>query len=90
MFRLFCLISIITFLPSLVTAQQQVMGCSGKIEYENHNQIDYEIIMSNDIEGKAVDSRGNLLADVCIALFTRKSHRFIAQVTTDDNGYFKF
>ncbi|MEO6588524.1 MAG: carboxypeptidase-like regulatory domain-containing protein [Pyrinomonadaceae bacterium] len=44
----------------------------------------------NDIEGTAVDSGGNLLADVCLALFTEKTHRFVAQTMTDEDGHFKF
>lgn len=82
----------------LLVAQQINKPCSrkviyenyGKIIYENHNQIDYKIVLSNKIEGKAVDSNGNLLADVCITIFTEKGHSFVAQTIADKNGHFKF
>ena len=42
------------------------------------------------VEGQAIDSVGAAVPYVCVALFTRKEKRFVAQTVTDDKGHFQF
>ncbi|MGD9588616.1 MAG: carboxypeptidase-like regulatory domain-containing protein [Pyrinomonadaceae bacterium] len=42
------------------------------------------------VEGRAVDSSDVAVPNICVALFTEKGQRFVAQTVTDENGYFRF
>lgn len=64
--------------------------CPKQIEYVNRNQVDPPTISLRGVEGQAVDAQGEAIPNICVALFTEKEHRFVAQVVADENGYFRF
>lgn len=43
-----------------------------------------------EVAGRAVDSNGVEISEMCVGLFTEKGHRLIAQMATDNKGRFKF
>ena len=76
------------FLP--VLTQYENDDCLKQIEYVSRNQVDPPKISLRRVEGRAVDSNGVAVGYICIALFTEKEHRFVAQTVADKNGYFRF
>jgi hypothetical protein len=56
----------------------------------NRNFIDTPTISLRGVEGRAIDSNGVAIPNICVALFTEKEHRFVAQTVADENGYFRF
>ena len=90
MFRFFCLsiIFVLFFLP--VIAQNEDDDCPKRVEYVNRNFIDSPTISLRGVEGQAIDSNGVPVPSICVALFTEKERRFVAQTVTDENGYFRF
>lgn len=91
MFRLIWLFLIIAFLFLPVAAQEESDDdCPKQLEYVNRNQVDPPTISLRGVEGRAVDSSGVAIGYICVALFTEKEHRFVAQTVADENGYFRF
>jgi hypothetical protein len=91
MFHFFLLSIIIAFVFSCASAQDNSeSNCPKQINYINRNQIDLPRITVRGVEGRATDSNAVPIPDVCVALFTEKEHRFVAQTMTDENGYFRF
>ena len=91
MFRFFLPLLIFGFGILPVMAQDSdEEDCPKQIEYVNRNQIDLPRITLRGVEGRATDNDGVPIPDICVALFTEKKHRFVAQTTTDENGYFRF
>jgi hypothetical protein len=90
MFRFFWLFLIFAlfFLP--VLAQDADEDCPKQLEYVNRNQVDPLTISLRGVEGRAIDSSGAAIPNICVALFTEKEHRFVAQTVADENGYFRF
>lgn len=73
-----------------VIAQDADSDCSKPVEYVNRNQVDPTRISLRGIEGRAIDSDGVAVPDVCVALFSEKERKLVAQTVTDENGYFRF
>jgi hypothetical protein len=90
MFRFFCLSLIVTFSLLPVIAQDKDNDCPKQVEYVNRNFIDTPTISLRGVEGRATDSSGVPVPNICVALFTEKERRFVAQTVTDENGYFRF
>lgn len=61
-----------------------------RVEYINRNQVDTPVISLNGVAGRAVDGDGVAVPNMRVALFTEKGHKFVAQVVTDENGFFRF
>jgi len=77
---------VVLLLWSVVTPSQ----CPGRLSYVNRNQVDPDEISLNRVVGRAVDSRGVAVPEICIGLFTNKGHRLIAQVRANSEGRFAF
>jgi hypothetical protein len=88
MLRLLFLIAITSLCPLLVTAQDYDEVCPRRMEYANRNQVDAKPIKLDLITGRAIyrDER----VQMCVALFTEKTHRLVAQVAASRDGYFRF
>ncbi|HEX8289126.1 MAG TPA: carboxypeptidase-like regulatory domain-containing protein [Pyrinomonadaceae bacterium] len=56
----------------------------------SRNQVDPPTISLRGVEGRVIDSSGVAIPNICIALFTEKEYRFVAQTVADENGYFRF
>ena len=62
--------------------------CPRPMEYAHRNQVDTKPIKLDLIAGRAVYRDEPV--QMCVALFTEKTHRLVAQVAANGNGYFKF
>jgi len=84
--------TVFVFLSAFAVAAsaQKSNPCAGKAEYVHRNQIDAPAIRLSGVKGRAVDSQGQAVQGICVALFTEKDHRLVTQTVADDNGYFKF
>jgi hypothetical protein len=90
MSRFFYFVSVILLCTLPIAAQNATSDCPKRVEYINRNEVDPPMISLRGIEGRAVDSSGEAVPNVCVALFTEKERRFVAQTLTDENGYFRF
>jgi hypothetical protein len=91
MFRFLCLSLIIGFVLLPASAQEDSDDdCPKQIEYMNRNFIDPSTISLRGVEGRAIDSNGAAIPYICVALFTEKENRFVAQTAANENGYFRF
>jgi hypothetical protein len=60
------------------------------LEYIHRNQVDPPVITLNLASGRASDKNNVPVSELCVALFTQKTHRFVTQVTVNNEGHFKF
>ena len=91
MFRFFWLILILVFCFLPIVAQDSFKPCPKQIEYATNGGLHVSPKISlRSVEGQAVDSDGAVVPYVCVALFTRKEQRFVAQTVTDEKGHFRF
>jgi hypothetical protein len=85
---------IVAFAASGTLAQESQGKCS-QVKYSERRTGAYQYRL-NGIEGQAVygdaSQKGELesAAEVCVALFDRKSRRLVSNVTTESGGQFKF
>ncbi len=86
-FLYFLLVTALSALP--MVAQELNSDCPKRIGYINRNQVDPPTIELRGLEGRAIDSNGIPIPNICVALFTERDHRFVAQTVTDDDGYFR-
>jgi len=86
--RLLVLIAITSCCPLLVAAQDYDEVCPHRMEYAHRNQVDTKPIKLDLIAGRAIYRDEPV--QMCVALFTEKTHRLVAQVAVNGNGYFKF
>jgi uncharacterized surface anchored protein len=77
----------ITFL-SPGDAQSRSSSCS-KVDYENHNQVDYGPLKMAVINGNAIDPSGAPVPNACVLLFTERGHNLVSKMETDNDGQFK-
>jgi hypothetical protein len=61
--------------------------CPRPMEYAHRNQVDAKPIKFDLIVGRAIFRDEPV--QMCVALFTEKTHRLVAQVAANGNGYFK-
>jgi hypothetical protein len=89
-YRIFSIPAIVLVASLMISAQEGIGSCSEKVQYVNRNQVDTRSITLNGVSGRAIDTDGVAIPNICIGIFTEKGHQFIAQVTTDDEGNFTF
>jgi hypothetical protein len=83
--------ALVTFLFTYsCVAQGANPNCGKQVQYINRNQVDPPTISLYGFEGRAIDSNGVVIPNICVALFTEDGHKFVAQTVTDENGYFRF
>ena len=90
MFRFLLLALFFTFCFLPVAAQDKDDDCPKQLEYVSYNQVDPPTISLRGVEGRAIYPDGAPIPEICVALFTEKEHRFVAQTVADENGYFRF
>jgi hypothetical protein len=90
MLRFLILIAITSFCSLRVVAQGYDSDevCPQRMEYAHRNQVDAKPINLDLIAGRAIYRDEPV--QLCVALFTEKTHRLVAQVAANGNGYFKF
>src|SRR6185369_9547339 len=54
-----------------------------RMEYENHNSVDYGPLVVQEVKGTIVDPQQGPVPRVCVGLFTEKEHRVLATVQSD-------
>lgn len=89
MLRLVATTLMIAALPLIVCAQSE-NNCSRRIGYAHKNQVDAPTLTLSIVRGRTVDPHNEFVPEVCVALFTEKTHRFVTQVSVDNQGNFKF
>jgi len=87
--RIPLLIAVVVALPFIAFGQSE-SNCPRQLEYVHRNQVDPPVITLNAVQGRATDKQNEPVPEVCVALFTEKSHRFVTQVSVDNRGSFKF
>lgn len=81
------LLIIVALLAEPSFAQKEsVSAC--KIEYENHNQIDYGPLVVREVKGTITDPQESAVPKVCVGIFTEKDYRLVASVESDADGKF--
>lgn len=68
----------------------QKTSCATLPQYTNPNETDGPVIKVRGVQGHASDLSGFPVKLVCVAIFTEKDHRPVAQIETDIDGNFKF
>jgi len=71
-------------------AGAQVYGarpCDSSIEYENHNMIDYRVVVRS-VKGTVVDLTKAPLPNACIAVFDSNHSKLLRTVESDAEGKF--
>ena len=89
--RRLVLVIVITSAAPLVVAAQGLdydEVCPQRMEYAHRNQVDSKPIKLVSIAGRAIYR--NEPVQMCVALFTEKTRRLVAQVAANGNGYFRF
>ena len=91
MFRFLSLLLILASCCLSNAAQNSFQSCPKQIEFASVGGMHVSPKVSlRVVEGQAIDSNGAVVPYVCVALFTRKEKRFVAQTVTDENGHFRF
>jgi hypothetical protein len=89
MFRIILTALVFAALQAIVCGQAET-NCPRRMEYAHRNQVDPPVLTLNVVQGRTIDNRSDAVPEVCVALFTEKSHRFVAQVSVNSHGNFKF
>jgi protocatechuate 3,4-dioxygenase beta subunit len=83
-----CLSFLILVIAFPAAGQARPENDCGQTMYENHNQIDYDPLTVQKVNGTASDPSGTQIPGACIAIFSEKDQKLIAAVETDRQGKF--
>jgi hypothetical protein len=89
MFRVILSVVFLAALQVIVCGQSET-NCPRRMEYAHRNQVDPPVLTLNVVQGRTIDNRSDPVPEVCVALFTETSHRFVTQVSVYSDGDFKF
>ena len=77
-----------TLLTGPLFAQQTPDSSPCKVEYENHNQIDYGPLIVQEVKGTITNPQQGAVPKVCVGIFTEKDHKLVAATRSDADGMF--
>lgn len=86
--NLILMIFVTALLASPSFARQKGASSPCRVDYENHNQIDYGPLIVQQVKGTITDPQQGAIPKACVGIFTESDHKLVATTESLADGTF--